>query len=77
MTEREMIERLMLRAKECLDAQDYYFKNRMQGNLRVAKAKEAALKNAIYALTKRGYKPYIENNPTQLKLSENVIGGNQ
>lgn len=76
MTEREMIERLMLRVKECLDAQEYYFKNRNQVNLRLAKAKEGALRNALHALRKRGYAPHIEEKTTQLKLSQNVTGNN-
>lgn len=70
MTEREMIERLMLRAKECLDSQAYYFKNKNQTNLRYAKAKEGALRNAIYALMKRGYKPHIETDAKQLRLGQ-------
>jgi len=34
------LELLLLRAKECREAQDYYFKNRMKENLRQAKIKE-------------------------------------
>jgi hypothetical protein len=73
MTEREMIERLMFRAKDCLDAQAQYFKSRMQFDLRKSKRKESLLRNAIYALRKRGYEPSADTEAEQLKLSQNVI----
>jgi hypothetical protein len=72
MTEREMIERLMFRAKDCLDAQAQYFKSRMQSDLRKSKRKESLLRNAIYALRKRGYEPAADTEAEQLKLSQNV-----
>lgn len=60
----------MLRAKECLDSQAYYFKNKSPVNLRYAKAKEGALRNAIQALMKRGYKPHVETDAKQLRLGQ-------
>jgi hypothetical protein len=72
MTEREMIERLMFRAKDCLDAQAKYFKSRMQGDLRASKRKETLLRYAIYALRKRGYEPSADTEAEQLKISANV-----
>lgn len=61
------LELLTLYAKECREAQDYYFKNRMQENLRIAKQKEKRLDDLITLLIKRGVKPQDEREKVEQK----------
>lgn len=51
------LELLVLRAKECREAQRYYFKHKMPENLRQAKIKEQKLDDLITLFIKRGVNP--------------------
>lgn len=67
MTEKQIIETLMLKTEEARTAQTYYFKNRNDVNLRASKGKEAALDAYLKELKRIGYNPENVKTKTEQK----------
>jgi hypothetical protein len=69
MTEKEIIERLMLKTEAVRTAQKYYFKNRNDVNKRASIRLEQELDNYLVELRRKGYIPEKQkDNSEQPKM---------
>jgi len=62
MNEKQIIQTLMLKIEECRNAQQAYFNNKNDVNLRLSKGNEAELDSYLKHLKRMGYKPEQNNN---------------
>jgi hypothetical protein len=71
MTEKQIIERLMLKVEEMRQAQRQYFKNKDRINLKVSIAKEENVDAFMRQLKKNGYNP--DNQQTETPTQNNLF----
>jgi len=65
MTEKQIIERLMLKVEDVRKAQRDYFKNRMDVSKRLSIAKENDLDEYVKQLRRQGYTPESQAGSSQ------------